>query len=255
MKMFPKCRFCFSGSLDKKLVHGKIVLCDSRSQVSGPFDAGAVGALVQGQGFRDIPLSFPLPGSYLALQDGVSVYDYINSTRYQLKMLLTLTRVQRTIYTCLIWILFLFLFLTGLQLQPYLRLMRQKIQYLLLWLLSLQGVQTLLHLKFSRYLYQFFCTELNLSLSSILDKLLYSPIPPHIYSPRQSPKGAWSLFFLCVRIKRQCLEIYNNSHTLLYQLSQIPLTKRYIVKFFNLQVRVNKTQSNIRQRLTRTIDM
>ncbi|KAG4923354.1 hypothetical protein JHK87_048894 [Glycine soja] len=74
-------RFCFSGSLDKKLVHGKIVLCDSRSQVSGPFDAGAVGALVQGQGFRDIPLSFPLPGSYLALQDGVSVYDYINSTR------------------------------------------------------------------------------------------------------------------------------------------------------------------------------
>lgn len=99
MKMFPKCRFCFSGSLDKKLVHGKIVLCDSRSQVSGPFDAGAVGALVQGQGFRDIPLSFPLPGSYLALQDGVSVYDYINSTRYQLKMPLTLTKsVENHIY-------------------------------------------------------------------------------------------------------------------------------------------------------------
>lgn len=79
--------------MDKKLVKGKIVLCESRSKALGPFDAGAVGALIQGQGFRDLPPSLPLPGSYLALQDGVSVYDYINSTRYQLKMLLTLTRV------------------------------------------------------------------------------------------------------------------------------------------------------------------
>lgn len=79
--------------MDKKLVKGKIVLCESRSKALGPFDAGAVGALIQGQGFRDLPPSLPLPGSYLALQDGASVYDYINSTRYQLKMLLTLTRV------------------------------------------------------------------------------------------------------------------------------------------------------------------
>nr|AAD02075.4 subtilisin-like protease C1 [Glycine max]AAN12272.1 subtilisin-like protease C1 [Glycine max] len=74
-------RYCSSGSLDKKLVKGKIVLCESRSKALGPFDAGAVGALIQGQGFRDLPPSLPLPGSYLALQDGASVYDYINSTR------------------------------------------------------------------------------------------------------------------------------------------------------------------------------
>nr|KYP32508.1 Cucumisin [Cajanus cajan] len=74
-------RFCFSGSLDKKLVQGKIVLCESRSKAIGPFDAGAVGALVQGQNYRDSPSTLPLAGSYLGLQDGATVYDYINSTR------------------------------------------------------------------------------------------------------------------------------------------------------------------------------
>jgi len=91
--MFPNCRFCYSGSLDKKLVEGKIVLCDGRSRAMGTFDAGAVGALLQGQSFRDISPSLPLPGSYLDLQDGTSILDYINSTRYQLKIPLTLTRV------------------------------------------------------------------------------------------------------------------------------------------------------------------
>ncbi|BAT85982.1 hypothetical protein VIGAN_04359000 [Vigna angularis var. angularis] len=74
-------RFCFSGSLDKKLVEGKIVLCDSRSIATGPFNAGSVGALIQGQSSRDLPPSLPLPGSYLELKDGASVLDYINSTR------------------------------------------------------------------------------------------------------------------------------------------------------------------------------
>ncbi|RDX76413.1 hypothetical protein CR513_43597, partial [Mucuna pruriens] len=74
-------RFCFSGSLDQKKVEGKIVLCESRNKALGPFDAGSVGALIQGQSARDIPPSLPLPGSYLDLQDGVSVFDYVNSTR------------------------------------------------------------------------------------------------------------------------------------------------------------------------------
>ncbi|KAK7305805.1 hypothetical protein VNO77_43717 [Canavalia gladiata] len=73
-------RFCFDGSLDKKLVQGKIVLCDGRNKALGTLDADAAGALIQGQNFRDLPPSLPLPGSYLDLQDGLSVYDYINST-------------------------------------------------------------------------------------------------------------------------------------------------------------------------------
>ncbi|KAL2333303.1 hypothetical protein Fmac_014516 [Flemingia macrophylla] len=74
-------RFCFVDSLVQKLVQGKIVLCEGRSRAAGTLAAGAVGALVQGQDYRDTPTNFPLPGSYLALQDGLTVYSYINSTR------------------------------------------------------------------------------------------------------------------------------------------------------------------------------
>ncbi|KAJ1422275.1 Peptidase S8/S53 domain [Sesbania bispinosa] len=62
-------RFCFDDTLDENLVKGKIVLCDSRSKAAGPFYAGAVGALIQGQTFRDLTPSLPLAGSYLDLHD------------------------------------------------------------------------------------------------------------------------------------------------------------------------------------------
>lgn len=68
--------------MDEKLVKGKIVQCEGRSLARGPFYAGAVGALIQGQILRDYAPTLPLPGSYLDLLDGASVYDYINSTRY-----------------------------------------------------------------------------------------------------------------------------------------------------------------------------
>ena len=84
-KLLPNCRLCSGDSLDRKLVKGKIVLCDSRVKGSGPVNAGAVGFLSQGQTFRDTAFSFPLPGSYLELKDGANVYDYIKSTRYQLQ--------------------------------------------------------------------------------------------------------------------------------------------------------------------------
>ncbi|XP_027368499.1 cucumisin-like [Abrus precatorius] len=74
-------RFCYMNTLDPKLVKGKIVLCEGKTKGLGPFEAGAVGFLTQGQNFRDSPFSFPLPGSYLDLKDGASVYDYLNSTR------------------------------------------------------------------------------------------------------------------------------------------------------------------------------
>ncbi|KAK7276330.1 hypothetical protein RIF29_17469 [Crotalaria pallida] len=75
-------RFCYAGTLDPKLVKGKIVLCEgSRTQGLGPWFAGAVGFLTQGQTSRDNIFSFPLPGSYLELKDGANVYDYIHSTR------------------------------------------------------------------------------------------------------------------------------------------------------------------------------
>ena len=78
------CRFCFGNSLNKKLVKGKIVLCEGRTAGLGPLLSDAAGAVTQGQNFRDAALSFPLPGSYLSLQDGVDIFFYINSSRYQL---------------------------------------------------------------------------------------------------------------------------------------------------------------------------
>ncbi|OIW01973.1 hypothetical protein TanjilG_14062 [Lupinus angustifolius] len=73
---------CSIKSLDQNLIKGKIVLCeDTTYDGSGPLSAGAVGFLTQGQNYRDIPSSFPLPGSYLDLKDAANVNDYIKSTR------------------------------------------------------------------------------------------------------------------------------------------------------------------------------
>ncbi|XP_028797591.1 cucumisin-like isoform X1 [Neltuma alba] len=74
-------RFCNEGSLDPNLAKGKIVLCEGRSKAEGAFVAKAVGALTQGQNSRDYGWSFPLPASYIDLQDANSIFAYINSTR------------------------------------------------------------------------------------------------------------------------------------------------------------------------------
>ncbi|XP_028776150.1 cucumisin-like isoform X2 [Neltuma alba] len=74
-------RFCNEGSLDPNLAKGKIVLCEGRSKAEGAFVAKAVGALTQGQNSRDSGWSFPLPASYIDLQDANSIFAYINSTR------------------------------------------------------------------------------------------------------------------------------------------------------------------------------
>ncbi|XP_028776148.1 cucumisin-like isoform X2 [Neltuma alba] len=74
-------RFCAGNTLDPNLVTGKIVLCEGRSKASGAFMAEAVGALTQGQNFRDYSLTFPLPASYIDLQDAANIFSYINSTR------------------------------------------------------------------------------------------------------------------------------------------------------------------------------
>ncbi|KAJ4706542.1 Cucumisin like [Melia azedarach] len=74
-------RFCLEGSLDRNLVKGKIVLCDAASSGREPFNDGATGALMRGQSRRDSASSFPLPVSYVDLNDGSKIFFYINSTR------------------------------------------------------------------------------------------------------------------------------------------------------------------------------
>ncbi|KAF5467368.1 hypothetical protein F2P56_017196 [Juglans regia] len=74
-------RYCLPDSLDQNLVKGKIVLCDLLVDGEGAFQASAVGTVIKGPRPRDSAFSFPLPASYIGIEDGNNVYIYINSTR------------------------------------------------------------------------------------------------------------------------------------------------------------------------------
>lgn len=82
-KIILKCRFCSNNSLDQNLVKGKIVLCDTVDTGEVPFMAGAIGTLMQDSGAKDVAFSFPLPASYLGIEEGSQILSYINITRYQ----------------------------------------------------------------------------------------------------------------------------------------------------------------------------
>ncbi|XP_059627101.1 cucumisin-like [Cornus florida] len=75
-------RYCmFDNSLDPTLVNGTIVLCDSMTSGEVQLGAGAKGTIMNNDGFQSFGRTFPLPASYLQENDGVSVREYINSTR------------------------------------------------------------------------------------------------------------------------------------------------------------------------------
>ncbi|XWS65922.1 hypothetical protein CRYUN_Cryun05aG0155400 [Craigia yunnanensis] len=72
---------CWEGTLDETLIKGKIVLCDYLDYMEGPLNAGAVGVVIQDDGFKDFAYSFPLPVSNLDLTDGSDVLHYLNTTK------------------------------------------------------------------------------------------------------------------------------------------------------------------------------
>lgn len=77
------CRFCLSDSLDKTLVKGKIVLCDNWVDGEEPFLAGAAGVIMQDVYPHDVADNFPLPASYLRVDDATRVLSYTrNLSRY-----------------------------------------------------------------------------------------------------------------------------------------------------------------------------
>jgi hypothetical protein len=63
-------------------VKGKIVFCDILNTGEVAFVASAVGTVMQGPNDPIASMTFPLPASYLDLQDGSKVYSYIKSVRY-----------------------------------------------------------------------------------------------------------------------------------------------------------------------------
>ncbi|EEF38176.1 ATP binding protein, putative [Ricinus communis] len=74
-------RYCLQDSLDKTLVKGKIVLCDSINNGEAATAAEAVGTMMQDGYFRDTTFVFPLPASHSSSTDGSDVSEYVNKTR------------------------------------------------------------------------------------------------------------------------------------------------------------------------------
>ncbi|KAH7537182.1 hypothetical protein FEM48_Zijuj03G0065000 [Ziziphus jujuba var. spinosa] len=72
-------RECDINSLDKKLVKGKIVYCESDTKGQGPLLAGATGFLGKGRLFGGTSSNLPLPGSLLSYNEASEVYKYIKA--------------------------------------------------------------------------------------------------------------------------------------------------------------------------------
>ncbi|WOG93971.1 hypothetical protein DCAR_0313261 [Daucus carota subsp. sativus] len=74
-------RYCRKNSLDSKLVKGKIVLCDELSNGESVFLSSAAGTIMRDAENRDNTKPFPLPATFLGVDDGDKAFKYIRSTR------------------------------------------------------------------------------------------------------------------------------------------------------------------------------
>ncbi|KAJ7965238.1 Cucumisin [Quillaja saponaria] len=73
---------CLDGSLDPKLVKGKIVLCDADADGKHVgFASGAAGIIMEGDILADSGFSYVLPASHVETKDSTSIESYINKTR------------------------------------------------------------------------------------------------------------------------------------------------------------------------------
>lgn len=79
-------RLCTGNSLDKSLVNGKIVLCDSfmPSKETAPLLPAGVAGVVMQKVNNDVAYSYPLPASVLDVENGRNLYLYISSPGYVL---------------------------------------------------------------------------------------------------------------------------------------------------------------------------
>ncbi|XP_057989655.1 cucumisin-like isoform X2 [Hevea brasiliensis] len=73
-------RYCYPDTLNKTMVRGKIVLCDSLSDGEEPIVAGAVGSIMEEGFYNDVAFSFPLPVSAVTAGTLAAILKYLNST-------------------------------------------------------------------------------------------------------------------------------------------------------------------------------
>ncbi|XP_050241859.1 cucumisin-like [Quercus robur] len=74
-------RLCLTNTIDKKLVEGKILLCDMALNGEEQLAASAAGTIMQDTTFPDVASSFLLPASCLGLKKVTELKDYYNSSR------------------------------------------------------------------------------------------------------------------------------------------------------------------------------
>ncbi|KAE8648003.1 hypothetical protein Csa_021395 [Cucumis sativus] len=90
-------RFCSRNSVDRNLVKGKIVLCDSvLSPATFVSLNGAVGVVMNDLGVKDNARSYPLPSSYLDPVDGDNIKTYMDRTRFPTATILKSNAVNDT---------------------------------------------------------------------------------------------------------------------------------------------------------------
>ncbi|XP_058106319.1 cucumisin-like [Magnolia sinica] len=73
-------KYCLYDWLDANKVQGKIVLCDFHYDGSGPFLANGVGAIMAGDGYTDLSLSYIFPATRIDREDSDKIMDYIQSS-------------------------------------------------------------------------------------------------------------------------------------------------------------------------------
>ena len=78
-----KCSVCSVDSLNKTVVKGKIVVCDSFDE-EGAIAVGAAG-IVAPDYYTDVAFTYALPVSPISFSNQTDILNYLNSTRYLLK--------------------------------------------------------------------------------------------------------------------------------------------------------------------------
>lgn len=83
LTLYIENRFCSKNTVDRNLVKGKILVCDTVLSPSAFASfGGAVGVVMQDAGVKDNARSYPLPASYLGTAAGGSIKNYMASNRY-----------------------------------------------------------------------------------------------------------------------------------------------------------------------------
>ncbi|KAK9727175.1 hypothetical protein RND81_05G263500 [Saponaria officinalis] len=71
---------CPKKCLDKKLVKGKILVCEDEDPYAEAFDSGAIGVLAETR-YKNVSYVFPLPAAALGSTEFAALKSYLNSTK------------------------------------------------------------------------------------------------------------------------------------------------------------------------------